>query len=255
MIITGYFLAILMGITLGLIGAGGSILTLPILVYFFKILPIQATTYSLLVVGICAFSGAILYYQQKLINFKSLIIFSIPSAISAFLARIFIIPNLPEKIFLLDKQNFIMFSFAFLMLVAAFLMIKHPKIQNKNSNYPLYLLIIISAFIGLITGFVGAGGGFLIIPTLILFFQLEMKQAIATSLAIIAINSLIAFKGDLILAVNINWNLLILLTLATVLGMFFGIILSKKISGEKLKKIFATFIILISLTIFGDLIL
>lgn len=255
MVAIGYFLAILMGITLGLIGAGGSILTVPILVYFFKILPIQATTYSLLVVGICALSGAILYYQKKLINFKALAIFATASAISAFLTRIFVIPSLPEKIFLLDKQNFIMTAFASLMLIAAFLMLKPLKIQNKKSNYSVYLLIIISAFIGLITGFVGAGGGFLIIPTLILFFQLEMKKAVATSLAIIAINSLIAFKGDLLLGVNINWNLLISLIFTTVFGMIFGIILSKKISGEKLKKIFATFIILVSLTIFGDLIL
>jgi uncharacterized membrane protein YfcA len=256
MIFCGYFLAILMGATLGLIGAGGSILTVPILVYFFKISPLTATSYSLLVVGITALSGGAIYYRQKLIDFKAALIFAIPSSIAVFTTRSYIIPKLPAQIFFLTQENFIMLCFAFLMLLAAFFMLNPLKTKvQKNKFLKVFLLIFGSTAIGLLTGFVGAGGGFLIVPTLLLLFNLEMKNAIATSLIIIATNSLIGFKSDIFGGVNIDWKILAIFISLTIFGMFLGINFNKKINSEKLRKIFAAFIILISLAIFTDLIL
>lgn len=245
-----------MGATLGLIGAGGSILTVPILVYFFKISPLTATTYSLLVVGVTALGGAAIYYRQKLIDFKVALIFAIPSSIAVFTTRSYIIPKLPAQIFFLTQENFIMLCFAVLMLLAAFFMLNPLKAkEQKNKFIKVFLLIFGGSAIGLLTGFVGAGGGFLIVPTLVLLFNLEMRNAIATSLTIIAANSLIGFKSDLFGGVNIDWKILTIFIFLTISGMFFGINFNKKINSDKLRKIFAAFIILISLSIFTDLIL
>lgn len=253
-IFVGYLLAVLMGLTLGLIGAGGSILTVPILVYFFAIPPLTATAYSLLVVGSTALMGAIFYHAKKLVDIKSAIIFAIPATSAVFLTRLFIIPNLPHEIFAIPKEIFIMLFFATLMLLAAFFMLRPIKIDKENNKkseiYHTIILIIGSASIGVLTGTVGAGGGFLIIPTLLLLFNLSMKKAIGTSLSIIAINSLIGFRGDIISGIEIDWAILGPFILLTVSGMLSGILFSKNVDGQKLKKFFAYFVVAVAIAIF-----
>ncbi len=253
MIFIGYFLAAIMGLILGVIGAGGSILTVPILVYFFKLSPIEATTYSLLVVGITALSGSTIYYRKKLIDFKAVFIFAAPSAIAVFLTRLFLIPHLPQEIFYIKQEIFIMACFAFLMTLAAFFMLKpiQQKVQ-KNQSFAILKLIISSLLIGLLTGFVGAGGGFLIVPSLLILFGLDIKNAIATSLTIIAINSLIGFKSDLVRSVDIDFKLLTIFLFLTIFGMIIGVNLNKDLNAQKLRKIFALFIIALSLVIILD---
>ncbi|MFT6105866.1 MAG: putative membrane protein YfcA [Rickettsiales bacterium] len=255
MIILGFLLAALMGSTLGLIGAGGSILTVPILVYFLQIPPSIATAYSLLIVGITALVGALFYYKKGLIDIRSMIIFAFPAMIFVLIARIFVIPNLPQTIFNVPKEMFIMLLFALLMLVAAFLMLRDNPNKNKNpqekSRVLLFLKLVLgSSVVGFLTGMIGAGGGFLIIPTLIVLFGLEMQKAIGTSLAIIAINSLIGFNGDLILGTKMDWNILAPFITLTIIGMFGGLWVSKYFDGQKLKKIFASFILIMAIAIF-----
>jgi uncharacterized protein len=254
MTILGYFLAVLMGATLGLIGAGGSILTVPILVYFFKIPPLTATAYSLLIVGSTALIGAVSYYKKNLVKIKSAAIFATPATISVLCTRALVLPNLPSQIFGAPKEIFVMLLFAALMLLAALFMLKPPKIiAKKTAEKPKALKLVFgSAAIGFLTGMVGAGGGFLIIPTLIALFGLSMKEAIGTSLAIIAANSLISFKGDLILNPQIDWQFLALFIFLTAIGMLGGVFLSKYFDAKKLKKIFAIFVACVALAIFAQ---
>jgi len=252
MTILGYFLAVLMGATLGLIGAGGSILTVPILVYFFKISPLTATAYSLLIVGSTALIGAVSYYKKNLVKIKSAAIFAAPAMISVLCTRALVVPNLPSQIFGAPKEIFVMLLFAALMLLAAFFMLKPPKIAaEKITKKPKFFKLVFgSAAIGFLTGMVGAGGGFLIIPTLVALFGLNMKEAIGTSLAIIATNSLVGFNGDLMLNPQINWQFLALFIFLTASGMLGGIFLSKYFDAQKLKKIFAIFVACVAVTIF-----
>jgi uncharacterized membrane protein YfcA len=252
MIILGYILAVFMGTTLGLIGAGGSILTVPILVYFFKIPPLLATAYSLLIVGITALIGALSYYRKNLVDIRSALIFMVPAMISVLITRAFIIPNLPEKFLNIPKEIFIMLLFASLMLVASFLMLRPLILRTTKSvkKFKFLKLVFGSSAIGFLTGIVGAGGGFLIIPTLVMLFGLSMKQSIGTSLAIIATNSLVGFGGDLFSGIKIDWSILALFIALTSLGMMFGIWLSKNIDGQKLKKVFSLFILMVAIAIF-----
>jgi len=255
MIIFGYILAVLMGTTLGLIGAGGSILTVPILVYFFKIPPLLATAYSLLIVGSTALIGALSYYRKNLVDIRSALIFMVPAMISVLITRAFIIPNLPEELVNIPKEIFIMLLFASLMLAAAFLMLRPPifsvtNLFQKKSKFTFLKLTLGSSAIGFLTGMVGAGGGFLIIPTLVMLFGLSMKQSIGTSLAIIATNSLVGFGGDLFSGIKIDWSVLALFIALTSLGIIFGIWLSKNLDGQKLKKVFSLFILMVAIAIF-----
>ena len=201
MVILGYILAVIMGLTLGLIGAGGSILTVPILVYLLGVKPVVATGYSLLVVGSAALTGAIRYYRHKLVNIRATLIFTAPAMLTVLATRTYIVPNIPDPIFGIAKDVFIMLLFAVLMIVVSVFMLRSPKSKPERHPGMTFIrtlkLILGSSGVGLLTGMVGAGGGFLIIPALITLFGLRMKEAIGTSLAVIAINSLIGFNGDI----------------------------------------------------------
>lgn len=250
--IAGLILAIAIGLSLGLIGGGGSILTVPVLVYIVGINPVKAITYSLFIVGMTALVGAFDYYKKSLINLKAAITFAIPSFASVFATRHWILPLLPESLFnvgdfTITKGIFIMVAFAFLMLFSAFSMIRQKKQYMKLSrkseetsfNYPFIFLEGI--VVGVLTGFVGAGGGFLIIPALVLFAGLPMKMAIGTSLLIISINSLIGFSTDLFTGVDMDWRFLISFSCFAFAGILVGAFLSKRIEGSKLKPGFGWF--------------
>lgn len=246
----GFIGALFIGIILGLIGGGGSILTVPVLVYLMYINPVTATAYSLFVVGFAALIGAFQNMRKGLVDFKTAIVFSIPAFLSVYATRRYIVPAIPEELFsigdyIVTKNVGIMVFFAIIMLLASGSMIWSSS-KNDNSpskvkyNYPL--IIIEGILIGLLTGVVGAGGGFLIIPALVLLAKLPMKKAVATSLLIIAIKSLIGFIGDMEV-LEIDWKFLSLFTSLSVIGIFIGTWLSKFIDGEKLKKGFGWFVL------------
>lgn len=239
----GYCLALLVGITLGLVGSGGSILTVPILVYLFQIKPELATSYSLFIVGIAALLGAYKHHKLGNLQVSAALNFGIPAIIILLLARYFLLPAIPSKLFsignfMLTKSILLMVVFALLMITAAASMIwaksdfKPTAITNK------FKLIYIGLLIGFVTGLLGAGGGFLIIPALVFFAGLSMKQSVGTSLFIIAINSLIGFCGDVLSGVNIDYQLLLLFSIIAIIGIIIGTYLSKKIDGNKLKPVF-----------------
>ena len=248
--IFGYLSAVLVGVTLGLIGSGGSILSVPILVYIMGVEPILATAYSLFIVGTTALFGGFQKAKQKLVDFRKVVLFGIPTILSVFITRKIIVPRIPEivfstSVFTLHKSVFIMIIFAIVMIFASIRMIKPLQIEIQEGEGKLnYAKIFIQGvLIGLVAGFVGAGGGFLIIPALLFLAKTPMKMAVGTSLFIVAAQSLIGFLGDLRPEQNLNWNLLITFTICSIIGVFIGSHLSKKIEGGKLKTGFGWFVL------------
>lgn len=257
--ILGYFGALLIGVVLGLIGGGGSILTVPILVYLMYIEPVTATAYSLFVVGFASLVGTGRNLQNGLVDYKTALTFATPAVISIFSTRKFILPAIPENIlsfdgFTLTKDIGIMVFFAVLMLAASFTMIKDSKVLLKNkadkairsTNYPI--LMFLGILTGLLTGLVGAGGGFIIIPILVLIAGMSMKKAVGTSLFIIALNSLLGFLGDLGHS-KMDWQFLLTFTAIAVVGIFIGLWLNTFIDGKKLKKGFGWFVLIMGIYI------
>ena len=248
--IIGYFLAVLVGITLGLIGSGGSILSVPVLVYIMGIEPILATAYSLFVVGTTALVGGFQKATQKLVDFKKVLLFGVPTISAVFLTRKFIVPAIPDVIFstatfTLHKSVLIMIVFAIVMISASIRMIKplKEKIINDDSKLNYVRIILQGLFIGLVAGFVGAGGGFLIIPALLFLAKTPMKMAVGTSLFIVAVQSLIGFVGDIRPDQIIDWKVVLIFTGCSIIGVFIGNYLSKKIDGDKLKTGFGWFVL------------
>lgn len=255
----GYFASGLIGVSLGLIGGGGSILTVPVLVYLFHIEPTLATAYSLFIVGTTSLVGGIKSAIHKMVDFRTALVFAVPSFVSVYLTRRYIIPLLPDEIltmgsFVLTRDIAIMIFFAIIMLVAAIGMIHDKKINNENQkvryNYPM--IILEGIVVGAVTGIVGAGGGFLIIPALVLFAKLPMKKAVGTSLIIIAAKSLIGFLGDIGSGQDINFSFMMIISVIAVAGIFLGTYISKFIESQKLKTGFGWFVLIMSVYIIAN---
>lgn len=254
--ILGYFLAIIMGITLGLLGGGGSILTVPILVYVLRIDPVLATAYSLFVVGASSVVGAVRKGKQGEVEWKTGLLFALPALIAVFFTRYTLVPWLPEEWFtigdlVITKSIGIMVFFALVMLGAAYSMIRDglkPEAgQSGSPNIPMILLE--GLVVGVVTGLVGAGGGFLIVPALVLLVGMPMKKAVGTSLVIIAIKSLVGFLGDLSSGRAMDWEMLLLFTAFSIAGMFIGIYLSRFVGASQLKKGFGWFVLVMGVVI------
>jgi uncharacterized membrane protein YfcA len=255
--ILGYISALIIGISLGLIGGGGSILAVPVLAYLFSINEKAATAYSLFIVGASALVGGWQQHLKGYVDWRTAIVFGIPAIIGVTLVRYYVVPAMPDVLFQIEHFQFTrrmaMFGlFAILMIPAAYSMLKKEKNAIKDGdvsyNYPLILLE--GLIVGSITGLIGAGGGFLIIPALVILANVEMKVAVGTSLIIIAIKSLMGFfLGD---AMNmlIDWKFLAIFTSLSFVGIFIGSYLSNFIDGKKLKKGFGYFILVMAVFIF-----
>lgn len=253
----GYFASLFIGISLGLIGGGGSILTVPVLVYLFAVDAVTATAYSLFIVGVSSAVGSGNYFKNGLVNTRTAIVFGIPSIIAVFLTRAYIVPAIPKVIatiggLVITKSLLLMLLFAVLMVAASYSMIKKDTKKADEAdvpqkfNYPLILLE--GAVVGVLTGLVGAGGGFLIIPALVVLSKLPMKEAVGTSLVIIALKSLFGFLGEGS-ETEVDWPFLLSVTGMAVIGIFIGTMLSKKIDGAKLKPAFGWFVLVMGLYI------
>lgn len=246
----GYIASVLIGISLGLIGGGGSILTVPVLVYLFHVTPSLATSYSLFIVGATSVIGAWNNYREHQVNMATVLLFAPASIITVILTRKFLVPAIPDVLFstgniVITKAMATMLLFAILMTVAAIPMIRSSSnlVKQEAPSRPGHLkLVVYGIMIGLVTGLLGAGGGFLLIPALVLLLKLPVKTAIGTSLLIIALNSLIGFTGDLGHHV-IDWTLLLSITTLAILGIVAGSALGKKVDGGKLKKAFGWFVL------------
>jgi uncharacterized membrane protein YfcA len=252
--IAGYLASICIGVILGLLGGGGSILSIPILVYLFHIEPVLASAYSLFIVGMTSLVGAIPKYRDHLVNLRTGFVFGIPSVASIFITRKWIVPAIPDAIvslgdFTVTKRFFLLGLFATLMILASVSLIKErTELQNDDNRFKTALVIVEGLLIGFLTGLVGAGGGFLIIPALVLLTGLPFKTAVGTSLFIIAINSLMGFLGD-VLNTEMNWGFLLTITGLAIVGIMIGNAAQKKIASSKLRKIFGWFILVMGIYI------
>jgi uncharacterized protein len=256
--IAGYLASILIGVTLGLIGGGGSILTVPVLVYLFRIDAVLATAYSLFIVGITSMVGSASYFKKGLVNVKTAIVFGIPSIVAVYFTRAVIVPAIPAEVFsvgdfVVTNSILLMLLFAILMIVASYSMIKkdtknvgEEEAPEQKFNYPL--ILIEGTVVGILTGLVGAGGGFLIIPALVVLSKLPMKEAVGTSLVIIAAKSIIGFFGEGGETL-IDYMFLVKITAFAIVGIFIGMALSKKIDGAKLKPAFGWFVLVMGIYI------
>ena len=259
--ITVYIASIFIGISLGLIGGGGSILTVPVLVYLFGIGAEMSTAYSLFIVGSTALVGGVRNAFLGNVNYKTAVVFTIPAFIAVYATRAYLVPAIPNEIinlgkYVLTKDIAIMVFFALVMLAASVSMIRNKsKAEEEENTLPqlnLPAIILEGTVVGVLTGIVGAGGGFLIIPALVLFAKLPMKKAVGTSLFIIAAKSLIGFIGDVQrYGDQLDWTLLLTVTAIAVFGIFVGIYLNNFIDGKKLKKGFGFFVLLMAVYIIG----
>ncbi len=258
--VIGYIFAVIIGLILGLMGGGGSIITVPVLVYIMALNPVTATAYSLFIVGTTSAFGTIQNLKNKLVDIKTSLMFALPSLVGVYLSRKYVIPAIPETLltvgeFELHKGMFLMVLFAIVMLLAAKSMLKTRAEEDILQTKPeaTSTEIAISLFqvflIGILVGLIGAGGGFLFIPMLVFITKLPMKTAVATSLFIIAINSLIGFIGD-IGSTEIDWPFLLKFSFFSIIGIFLGIYLNKFINEKQLKKGFGYFVLLMSVVIF-----
>ena len=259
--IAGYISSILIGISLGLIGSGGSILTVPVLVYLMNINPLLATTSSLFIVGTTSLIGGLRAYSRGLVDFKAVTDFGIPSIFSIFITRHYILPALPDIFFTIGKEKiskdiFLMIVFAILMLAASFSMIRNHhqrlkkpgKVNEGVQTKKALPLLLLGLFVGVVTGLLGAGGGFLIIPSLVIFLRLPMKTAVGTSLLIIGINSLLGFLFSL-KQFEYNWTILLVFTALAIAGIFIGSKLSDRIPAGLLRKGFGWFVLVMGIYI------
>lgn len=253
-IILGYIAALIIGLVLGLVGGGGSILTVPLLVYLLGYNPVIATAYSLFVVGSSSLVGVVQKHKKGYVDFKTGLAFSFPSFLAVYLSRRFLVPNIPDIVFSignydLTKEMAIMIFFACIMFIASTSMIRNKKDKKEfTEKQPYYQTFIQGLIIGTITGVIGAGGGFLYVPALVLWAGLSMKKAVGTSLVIVAINSLIGFTGDM-QTLDIEWTFLLTFSSLTVIGILLGGHLSKYVSNKRLKKGFGWLILVMSLYI------
>ena len=263
MIVAGYIAALVMGLTLGMIGGGGSILTVPLLVYLFGVDPVTATAYSLFIVGLTALAGGFRSFLKNDVDVKTGFIFAGPSFIGVYLTRAYIVPSLPDVIwespsYMVTKPILMMLVFAILMIIASLSMIRsRNEVQDREkANLSPVLKMMMIALEGLIvggiTGFVGAGGGFLIIPALVILVGLPMKKAVGTSLFIIAIKSLFGFIGDLQGDLIIDWNLLLTVSFMSFIGLAVGMWLVQFIPEKSLKKGFGYFVLIMGSLILWD---
>lgn len=256
--IVGFVASVLMGLSLGLIGGGGSILTVPILVYLFGVDPVLSTSYSLFVVGLTSLIGSYTHYKKGNLDIKTALIFGVPSIVSVYAVRKFVVPIIPDPVFsvgdyVITKSLFVLLVFSVLMVLAAISMIRKSKRDvldcDQKINYNFPLILAEGVLVGSITGLVGAGGGFLIIPALVLFGGLCMKKAVGTSLLIIALKSLIGFTGDLGSGLELDVTFMLMFSAFSIVGIIVGTIISKHISNEKLKPVFGWFVLVMGVYI------
>lgn len=259
----GYVAFVFMGLSLGLIGGGGSILTVPILVYSFGTPPVLATSYSLFIVGMTAVFGGLTYLRKGEVDLRTGFIFALPSFVGVYLTRAVFLPSLPDPVFSVfhfevSKPILVMVTFAVLMLAASYSMIKGggSKPQRGGSQIQgwrqISLIVVEGLVVGAVTGFVGAGGGFLIIPALVVLVGLPMRLAVGTSLFIIAAKSLIGFMGDLQISTAIDWQFLMKVVGIALIGLFAGVMISKKVSDGMLRKGFGYFVLIMGFLILLD---
>lgn len=236
-------LGFVIGLSLGLLGGGGSILTVPALVYLVGLSPQAAVTASLVIVGANSAMGAFMHRSQGTLNWKVALVFGGTGMAMAYLAAGWS-KALPATT--------LMMLFAVLMLVVGlFMMFKPTPLGNDEGGRGWLVTVITGAGVGLLTGFLGVGGGFLIVPALVMLVGLSMRQAVGTSLVVIAMNSLAGFLGHL-QGPPIDLQVVVIFVAAGLAGALLGTRLTRIVHPEHLRKAFALFVIGLAIFLLVD---
>lgn len=240
------FVAIFIGLSLGVLGSGGAILTVPALIYIVGQDEKLAIASSLAIVGLIAFTGAAKYQQHKMIHWPAVWQFGLPSMLGSYVAAGF-------SVYLSGIQQILLF--AIIMIMAALSMLKK---KTATSHHPIAFsfsirLMMIGIAVGCVSGLVGVGGGFLIVPALLAFTGVNMAKAVATSLVIITLQSLTGFIKYYSIAdqqsLTFDWQVIVIVALVGAFSSILGQKISANISQDKLKKIFALFLLVMSISI------
>lgn len=234
-------LAVLIGLTLGALGGGGSILTLPVFVYVAGISTQQAVAMSMVVVGATSLLGAGLHWRKGNFHLKATLLFSATGVVGAYGG---------SYLTSMVSQQVLLGIFAALMLVTGIAMIRRDNEHDQSGQCRLWSCLLIGAGVGVLTGFLGVGGGFLIVPALVLLAGIKTKNAVGASLAIIAINSVGGLMGQL-QQVSLDWGLTLAFVALSACGMFAGLWVVQKVPSESLTKAFGWFVVVLALVIGG----
>lgn len=253
-----FFSMIIMGMVVGLVGGWGAILTVPILVYLFHINPLEATYYSLIIVGSTAFVGALTKIKNSEILWDKVITFGIPSLLATYFSRHFLVERIPDHIGLIEKWTLVLLLFGLIMFAAGCSIVCKRKINHFQEGariigWKKHLITTLEWWmVGTITGMVGAGGGFLIVPALMALEWLTLRSAVATSLVIITMNSGIGFLSWLPHEFSNEHITLITTSIGLALvGLILGLILQKRIPTTILSKAFGIFTMAMALIMIG----
>jgi uncharacterized membrane protein YfcA len=233
----GLVLSAAIGLSLGLVGGGGSIITVPILVYGLGISPHRAIGMSLAVVGATAFIGALLHHRKGAVEWKTGSVFAASGIVSAYLG---------SKLTHLVSSPVLMLLFAGIMLVSATVMLtrSHPEIEKPRVPSPPREALA-GLGVGFLTGFLGVGGGFLIVPALHVFGGLPIKAAIGTSLFVIGINCAAGLVGH-VTSGGVDWKMTALVTALAVMGALAGTALSDRFHPRGLRRMFAWLVLAVA---------
>jgi uncharacterized protein len=258
--VVGFVACIAMGMVLGVMGGGGAILTVPILVYLFGLSPSAATSDSLFIVGLASLIGSLAYLRRGEVDKVAFFSFGVPSVIGVRLARDLLVPALPAEMnfgpsIRISKDDLILASFAVLMIAASIAMLSGRKERAAKAFSPVMRSLVLGSqglVVGIIAGFVGAGGGFLIIPALVVVASLPMRRAVGTSLSIIAFQSLLGFFGDVLGGTKPDWLLLTWMSLASIVGIVVGSKFAGRFEERKLKIAFGGFVLVMGTLILAE---
>lgn len=255
--IIGFAFALLIGLVLGLLGGGGAILTVPVLTYLFGLTPVVATGYSLFIVGIAASVGTFNHIVRKLVDIKVALLFGVPSVAAVYCVRKVVLPAIPDNVaqfggWLMTKDAMLMIILGVMVLASAIFMLvgrkPHENAYLRATKMTIKQMLLVMAqgiAIGAITGFVGTGGGFMIVPAMVILCKLPMKVAVGTTLLIATAKSLVGFVGEIQVNPNIDWAFLLSFSAIAVVGIFVGNAISKKASNTSLQRAFAWFVLAI----------
>ncbi len=253
LLVLSYILALLIGLSIGIMGSGGAILAVPILYYVAGYTMQEASVYSLFVVGASSLVGAVRSWMNHLVNWRAVLFFGIPSVFAVYLTRLILVPILPDPLIAssvitvpLDMALLLLFATLMVLAARSMLLSKEGSTQgelNFQSSNSFLQVITFGLLVGTLTAILGAGGGFLIIPALVIFLRMPMKEAVGTSMFIVAMNALNGFvgsiyKGDIL----IDYSFLLLFTAMAFIGLFVGMFWAKHLKPEKLKRYFAFFV-------------
>ncbi len=250
MLILAYFLIGLTGVSFGLIGAGGAILIVPILVYMLGIESGAATGYALPISLLVSGTGAWIARKQGQVDMARAVQFGVPTALSTFATRKLLVPQLPVTLLGLPKSSALMFGFALILVGASVSMFFSNRVKSHEDAHP-WTGTLLGLGVGVISGLFGIGGGFMIVPILAVFFGIDMKKAVGTSLTAVVMITFLGFVAEFLNHPQLPWLFLGGVTASAASGMVVGSVLRERVDSAGLRAGFKWFVLAVAVVVVG----